>query len=181
MARHNLIAIVGMPGSGKSEAVSVFEKSGYFRVHFGKITCDETLSRGLRLNEANEKKVREELRKKHGMAAIAKLSLPKIRQALKIGNVVIDGLYSWEEYLLLKEKYPQMKTIAIFASHEARYARLARRKVRWHSKKDAISRDKAQLENLATGGPIAMADYTIINEGSVRELGKEINKLLNDL
>jgi len=26
-----------------------------------------------------------------------------------------------------------------------------------------------------------MADYTIINEGSVRELGKEINKLLNDL
>jgi len=36
------------------------------------------------------------------MAAYAILNLPAIDSALKKSNVVIDGLYSWEEYVTLK-------------------------------------------------------------------------------
>jgi len=34
------------------------------------------------------------------MAAYAKLNLPRIDETLQKSNVVLDGLYSWEEYVL---------------------------------------------------------------------------------
>ena len=44
------------------------------------------------------------LRKKYGMGAIAEILKFDIENAYKQGNTVLDGLYSWEEYLILKEK-----------------------------------------------------------------------------
>ena len=49
--------------------------------------------------------VREDLRKIHGMAAYAILNLPKFDELMKIGNVIADGLYSFEEYKILKEHF----------------------------------------------------------------------------
>ena len=48
--------------------------------------------------------MRERLRKELGMGAYAKILLPRIQEYAKKGNVVLDGLYSWEELLILKEK-----------------------------------------------------------------------------
>ncbi len=87
-----VVAIVGMAGSGKSEVAHQFEKSGYVRIRFGDITDAEVKKRGLELNEANERQVREQLRKEHGMAAYAKLNLPRIDKTLKKSDVVVDGL-----------------------------------------------------------------------------------------
>ena len=42
---------------------------------------------------------------------------------------------------------------------------------------EAASRDVAELENTNKGGPIAMADFTIINESSLEDLRKEIEKI----
>ena len=47
------------------------------------------------------------MRKEHGMGAYAILNIPKFDELLKKGNVVGDGLYSWSEYKILKEKYQQ--------------------------------------------------------------------------
>ncbi len=176
-----LIAVVGMPGSGKTEATAYLETQGFTRIRFGDITDEEVARRGLELNEANERNAREELRKEHGMAAYAKLNAPKIDKALKKGNVVLDGLYSWEEYLWLKKKYPNMIVVAIYASPATRYARLGRRKIRTLKHEECAARDAAQLESLHTGGPIAMADYTIINEGTLDKLGAELKRLLKQL
>jgi dephospho-CoA kinase len=43
------------------------------------------------------------------------------------GNVVIDGLYSWAEYKILKEKFNNtMKVVCIHAAPDIRYKRLSR-------------------------------------------------------
>ena len=97
-----VVAIVGMTGAGKSEVARVFEEHGFKKVRFGDITDEELNNRGLEPNEENERRIREELRKKYGMAAYAKLSLPRIDTSLKSSNVVVDGLYSWEEYTLIE-------------------------------------------------------------------------------
>ena len=50
--------------------------------------------------------VREDLRNKLGPAAIAHLALPQITTAHADGiPVIIDGMYSFSEYKLLKEKF----------------------------------------------------------------------------
>src|SRR3989339_837402 len=100
-----VVSIVGMTGSGKSEVAAIFRENGFATVRFGDITDEAVKEQGLPLTEANERQARERLRKEHGMAAYARLNLPRIDAALKKSDVVVDGLYSWEEYVFLKEHY----------------------------------------------------------------------------
>ena len=44
-----------------------------------------------------------------------------------------------------------------------------------------FSKEEGEIENTNKGGPIALADYTIINESSLPDLEKQANKLLASL
>ncbi|MFC1913773.1 AAA family ATPase [Chloroflexota bacterium] len=174
-----IISIVGMPGSGKSEAARIFEEKGFVRVRFGDLTDEEVKKRGLELNEKNERHIRELLRKEHGMAAYAKLNLPRIDSSLKQANVVIDGLYSWEEYTFLNKRYgDDFSVVAVWASPKTRYARLSERVNRKLTPAEAASRDQAEIEKSNKGGPIAMADFTISNDSSLNELRRETERTI---
>ncbi len=177
-----VVAIVGMTGAGKTEVARVFEERGFKKVRFGDITDEELNRRGLDPNEENERRIREGLREKHGMAAYAKLSLLKIDASLKSCNVVIDGLYSWEEYTLLKKRYGErLRVLAVWSSPATRYTRLGHRAKRPLTLEEAASRDKSEIENINKGGPIAMADFTIVNEGSPEQLRRETERILSAL
>lgn len=177
-----IVSIVGMAGAGKSEVARVFEESGFTRVRFGDITDIELKKRGLPLTEANERYVRELLRKEHGMAAYALLNLPRIDAALQQSAVVIDGLYSWEEYICLKNYYGAgFYIVAVWASPKTRYARLLSRPERRLTEAEAVSRDSSEVENLNKGGPIAMADFTIINESTLQNLEKKAREVISRL
>jgi dephospho-CoA kinase len=173
-----VVSIVGMSGAGKSEVSRVFERNGFTRIRFGDLTDEEMKKRGLEPSEENERLVRELLRKEQGMAAYARLNLPRIEQALKSSDVVIDGLYSWEEYTYLKGRYGEnLYLVAVWSSPRTRYTRLSQRSSRRLTLEEATSRDRAELENSNKGGPIAMADFTIINESSLEKLRREAKKL----
>ncbi len=177
-----VVALVGMAGAGKSEVARQFEKNGYSRIRFGDITDIEVKKRGLPLNEANERQVREQLRQEHGMAAYAKLNLPRIDESLKNTNVVVDGLYSWEEFILLKDHYgDKLCLVAVSTSPKTRYHRLAVRKIRPLTSKEAADRDRTEIENINKGGPIALADYTITNESSFKELQEQTQRIIERL
>jgi dephospho-CoA kinase len=177
-----IIALVGMAGSGKSEVARLFEKSGYARVRFGDVTDIEVKKRGLPLNEANERQVREQLRQELGMAAYAKLNLPRIDEALQKSNVIVDGLYSWEEFTLLKDYYGEkLSLVAVSSSPRTRHTRLAVRQIRPLTGKEAAERDRNEIEKINKGGPIALADYTIINESTLEELKEQTQRIIEGL
>jgi dephospho-CoA kinase len=177
-----IVSVVGMAGSGKSEVAKILERNGFLRIRFGDITDAEVRKRRLELNEASERYVREQLRKEHGMAAYAKLSLSEIDSRLKLADVVVDGLYSWEEYILLKSRYGErFVVVAVCASPKIRYERLAKRPMRPLTREEAVSRDIAEIEKTNKGGPIAMADFIIINESSLDDLENNIKKFLASL
>jgi len=177
-----VVSIVGMAGAGKSEVARLFEEAGFARIRFGDITDEEVKKRGLKLNEQNERYIRELLRKEYGMSAYAKLNLAKIDEASKYSNVVLDGLYSWEEYASLKNYYGEdFHVVAVWASPRTRYARLTTRLNRRLTLEEANSRDKAEIENTNKGGPIAMADFTIINESSLENLRRDARKVISSL
>ncbi|MBN1413150.1 MAG: AAA family ATPase [Spirochaetales bacterium] len=186
---NKIFCIVGMCGSGKSIACDVLRDAGWHYIRFGQITIDRLKEQGREITEENEKAMREGLRKKHGMGVFALLSLPKIEEFCKSGPVVVDGLYSWTEYKILKNKFSEnLKTICIHASPEIRYARLAQRKsdandtetrMRRLTEEQAQKRDYSEIENIEKGGPIAMADIMIINEGNLEELKAKMNRLIS--
>jgi dephospho-CoA kinase len=177
-----VVSIVGMTGAGKSEVSRVFEENGFIRIRFGDQTDEEMKKRGLKPSEENERLVRELLRREHGMAAYAELNLPRVETALKSANVVIDGLYSWEEYIYLKGHYGgDLYLVAVWSSPGTRYARLNNRSSRRLTLEEARSRDRAEIVNSNKGGPIAMADFTIINESSVVNLREETKRIISKL
>jgi dephospho-CoA kinase len=174
-----VVAIVGMVGSGKSEVSKIFKNKGFAVVRFGDITDAAIKKQGLSLNEENERPFRERIRKENGMAAYAKLRLPRIDDALKTSSVVVDGLYSWEEYTFLKDYYgDKFIVVAIWAPPDIRYGRLGNRQVRPLTPPQAAGRDRAEIENLNKGGPIAMADFTILNNSSLKDLKKQVEKTI---
>jgi dephospho-CoA kinase len=182
MKSMKVVSIVGMTGAGKSEVSRIFEQNGFIRVRFGDVTDEEIRRRGLKPNEESERLVREMLRQEQGPAAYAELNQPRIEQALKSSDVVIDGLYSWEEYTYLKACYwEDLYLVAVWSSPKTRYARLTTRSSRRLTLEEATSRDRAEIENIAKGGPIAMADFTIINESSLENLKKEAGRIVSSL
>ena len=177
-----VISIVGMAGAGKSEVAKLFEENGFTKIRFGDITDQEIEKRDWEQNEKNERKIRELLRQEQGMAAYAKLNLPTIDSALKHHDVVIDGLYSWEEYTVLNTHYQEdFFVVAVWASPGTRYVRLTARPDRRLPLEEATSRDKAEIENVNKGGPIAMADFTIINDASLDDLKKNAKSTITRL
>ncbi len=182
MSLKYIIALVGMPGTGKSQAALFFQNKNIPIVRFGDLT-DETLKeKGLPSTPENERIVREQLRKELGMAAYAIYAKPKIEEASKANAIVVlDGLYSWEEYAFLKKYFPNLLLIHIFARPEHRYERLAIRKIRPLNHQEAIQRDIFEIENLNKAGPIAMANYVIFNESTVEDLYKKLEELLTKL
>ena len=177
-----VVSIVGLAGAGKSEVARVFEENGFVRVRFGQLTDEELKARGLEPGERNERYIRELLRKEHGMDAYALLNLPRIAEALEASDVVVDGLYSWEEYILLKSYYvDNFYVVAVWASPRTRYRRLVDRRDRALDAGEASSRDIAEIENLNKAGPIAMADFTISNESSPQDLRQETERIISAL
>lgn len=175
--------MAGLPGAGKSTISEMFVQKGFTYIRFGQIVIDEVLKRGLKINEQNERLVREGLRDKHGMAVMAKLNVPKFKKELLNNDVIGDGLYSFEEYKLLKKQFKdRFIVVCVYAPPELRYERLGIRTTdRKITRKDAISRDYAEIENLNKGGPIAMADYTIVNTKDMKYLKKQFEEIYKEI
>jgi len=181
--RPRALALVGMPGAGKTICADYLRGRGYFTLRFGAVVVDEVRRRGWDVNPANERSVREELRERYGMAAMAVISLPKLLEALTRHQcIIIDGLYSFSEYkLLVEELGAPLVLLAIAAPRRLRYQRLSTRPERPLTALEARERDIREIETLEKGGPIAMADYTLVNDGATAELLRQLDSLLVSL
>lgn len=188
---HKIVALVGMTGSGKSLVADYLVAKGWGFARFGQIVLDEVKRRGLEPTEQNERPIREQMRAEHGMAAMAILNLPKFDAILQEKNLVADGLYSWSEYKELKKYYgDRLSVVAIYAPPQTRYERLAKRVLKSDDKElrnrpasieQAQARDFAEIEKIEKGGPIAMADFTIINTRTKKFIYRQIDTLIGKI
>ncbi len=174
-----LLAIVGLPGAGKTEATEyIIKKLGWPKIYFGQAVVDEAARRGTP-GEAGERQVREEFRVKDGMAAMAIANMPKIKSTFQNSGVILESMYSWEEYLELKKEFGEnFKVLGIYASPKTRIERMKIRPFRPLKEEELVSRDYSQIENLHQAGPIARADWAIVNEGSLQELFLKIDEVI---
>lgn len=184
-SRPVLLAIVGMSGTGKSEAAGYLARRlGLTSFYMGGVVLGEVRRLGLAGSPANERRVREQLRRSRGMAAIARLALPHLRGFFKTQRIVLlDGLYSAEELTYLR-RFASEFSVVIIALHtdkHLRYARLGRRAVRPLTAAEVDVRDQAELENLNKAPPIVLADFHVCNNGSARSLHAALGRIVSGL
>lgn len=168
-----------MAGAGKTEAANFFKEKGMKVLRFGSVIDEGLKAEGLSWSPENNAFYREKIRKELGMEAVAIKMMPKIEEALEMGEIItLDGLYSWEEYLYLKNRLSNLFLLCIYAAPSVRYTRLAERKERTWSQKEARQRDISEIEKTNKGGPIALADYLIKNETTKGDLYKELERFM---
>ena len=179
-----ITAIVGLCGTGKSEVAKYIEETFKFKpIYFGGYVLEELKKRNLEINSINEKHVREDLRKKHGLDVIARRAAHTIHSYVTAGsNVIIDGLYSFSEYLYLKEKFgKQLNVLSVHSRKALRYQRLGQREVRPLTPVEVDQRDFSEIKNIEKAGPIAAADFHIINDSDIQDLYKNIDTIMKEI
>lgn len=176
-----IIAIVGMCGTGKSTATDIIKGNYNVNSHyFGQIIFDKMDSMKLPRNSENERTAREAYRQELGELALARVISKKIDN--ETGIIILDGLYSFSEYKFFKEKYiDSFITISLHSNKNIRYDRLSVRESRPLTREEVDSRDFAEIENIEKGGPIAVADYHITNNGSAEELNDQIKLVMAEI
>lgn len=178
-----VIAITGMSGAGKSELANFFRQHSLPVIHGGQLIVDAMLARGLSISADNERKFREDMRAKSGSAIFAEMVVPSIKNALRTSKyVIIDSLYSLGEYKMLKSIFGrEFIVIAVVAPKQLRYQRLEERHGRPLTRSEAEERDISEVENIEKGGPIALADYTIVNDAEPSKMFAEAITILKRL
>lgn len=178
-----ILAFVGMPGSGKGTCSTHLERHYAVPViHFGNMVYEEVQRRGLH-NVEDEREVREDMRRQGGPAVLAQHVAVKIDQLAAADQplVALDGLYSWSEYRYMRDKYAdQLVVIALAADRAERYRRVVERKDghRHYNLEQVQARDIQEIEHLEKGGPIAIADYTLVNNLDQADLIGQLEALL---
>lgn len=186
MANKNIqiIAPTGLAGSGKSTAVEYFTAQGIPKIYFVGIMYAMMREAGIEITWESQQKFREEMRRKEGQDFILKQVIKNIYGLIDAGQkkIVLDGLYTWSEYKLLRHEFPgQVTVIAIVAPKHLRYRRMQKRPERPMQPHEVDTRDWAEIENMAKGGPIAIADYFVINDGTIEELHTGLEAIANDV
>lgn len=179
-----ILAIVGMSGSGKSVAVDYLTSLGYPKVYFGGMILKEMTKRGLEITPENERAFREQIREQEGKDWVVQQAILETKDLIAAGQkrIVLDGVYSWTEYKILKHEFPgELTFIAIVTNKDLRYNRVAKRPERPFDTTAIRERDHSEIENLEKGGPIAAADYYIINNGSIDDLEHQLEAILNEV
>ena len=108
--------------------------------------------------------------------------MPEIEKAHKKGNVVIESMYSWSEYKIVKEKFKDaFEVLCIATDAPLRRERLKVRAFRPMDEATSMARDYSEIENIEKGGPIGIADHYILNNSSKRTFVSHVNKYIDTL
>jgi dephospho-CoA kinase len=174
-----IVAVTGMPGAGKSTAVKGLVALGWKRVVMGDVVRQETKRRGLDVDAKNTGEVMQDIRRRDGDAAVAKLCLKAVEES-GARRVIVDGIRSMAEVEEFR-KTAKVVLVAVHASPHRRYA-LLRERGRGDDPLTYgmfLERDHREL-GVGIGTAIALADEFISNERSTPEaLSKQMAETVN--
>ena len=180
-----IIAFVGLAGGGKTAAVSYLTEKGYPKIYFGGIFYEAMQEAGLTPGDwPVEAKFRTEIRAREGNDFIVKRVIQQAHKLIEAGQhrIILDGLYSWTEYKALKHEFPgELTVVAVVAPKHLRKQRLANRPERPLTSAEVDERDWREIEDVEKGGPIAIADYYVMNDKDLEQLHAQLDKIMAEI
>jgi len=178
-----VIGIVGLPGSGKSEAAAVASDLEMPVVTMGDVIRAACRERGLEITEETMGDVASELREQHGDGAIAARSLPLLESELaEHDTVVVDGIRSRAELTRFRDAFGEaFELVAVEAPFELRLERIRDRgrDSSAEARADLRQRDEREL-GYGMDDALDSADIVVENTGSLEAFRIEIAAILSE-
>ncbi len=176
-----LIAFVGMPASGKSEAAAIAKSLNIPVINMGDVVRKEAARRGLAPTDENIGGTGTALRKEEGMDAISRRCAKNIPRDSPM--VIIDGIRNIEEINYFKKTFgDDFKLIALSTPFDERFERI---KKRYRSddmgSEEELKRRDEREKGWGLNSAIGKADITIENISTIEEFRKQIEKILKEI
>ena len=187
-----IVGVVGKIAAGKTTVAKFFEERGFCRV-----SCSDPLIDLLTHNVSDYSWIPElpekaeptrerliefgkHLKETYGEDILIRLAVDKMRNCKK---VVIDGVRSKGEIEAIKRLGG--KVIYVEARPEIRFERLMRRKASKdkdiRSFEDFKAMDDAEEQLYHTSELKGLADYVIVNEGTLEELREKVEEIIEEV
>ena len=181
-----IIGITGTDGAGKGAAVDyLVRKKGYKHYSSRAEISAEIQKRGLENSRANLREVANDMRKQHGNGVLVSRALEVVRRQ-QAKNAVIESIRAVAEVEVLHHAGGILW--AVDANPEERYRRITGRasasdqvtfeEFMAHEKMEMNDPDPNGMQKAAV---MAAADYTIMNDYSLKALYKEVNTTLQNI
>ena len=176
-----VVAVVGLPGSGKSEAAAVARQLDIPVVTMGDVIRQECRDRGLD-PATHHGSVAKALREENGVGAVAERTIPVVENELTDNDIVlIDGVRSDAELDRFRETFGEdMELIRIDAPDAARAERLELRGRDADETDGGEALEERDRRELAFGMDAAMeqADTVIDNDNSLETFRSRVREYL---
>lgn len=180
-----VIGITGLTGSGKDTVAEYLKTKGFFYSSLSDRIREECTVRGLPIDRDNLIAVGNDLREKFGHDILAKRSMEKLTNE-GIGRAIFVSIRHPKEAEYLKAQ-SGFYLLFVEAPIELRYKRNGQR----GRPEDFVSfekfKEQEERERFGSAAQqqidkvIAMADYTIVNEGTVEELNKQVEEIIKKI
>lgn len=175
-----LIGLTGPNGAGKGEAAKYFVKKSYEYFSLSDEIREELKKNGLEINRDNLIKKGNELRERFGPDILAKRVISKIKD-----KAVIDSIRNPAEIEYFR-KFEDFILICIDAPVLLRFQRVMKRgkKESADNLYEFIKKEQQEMSNRENSQQLLtcmkMADYTVINDGTIEELHRKLEKIIEN-
>jgi dephospho-CoA kinase len=168
-----------MPLSGKTTVADILSENGYTVLDMGEVVRIEMEKQGV--EPGNEGQFVNSLRDKHGMDAIAQLSVPYLEEILQEKErVVITGMRGWNEKKKFEEETDEeIEVLGVWSSRETRKERREERQREEDIQgQNFHKRDLREVKN-GVGKLMALSDYMIKNEEDLDRLEEKVEDVVS--
>lgn len=178
-----IIGVTGTLAAGKDSVSDYLKQRGFFHFSLSDAVRAECDKRGLPKDRDTLVKIANEMRASAGHDILARLAIEAVNES-GADNAVITSIRNPKEVEYLKTQ-PDFIMLAVDAPIELRYERIKKRS----RESDFVDFEKfkkqekiemaggAGKQNLAE--VMFMANYKLINDGTLENLNEKINKILN--
>jgi dephospho-CoA kinase len=176
-----IIAFVGMPASGKSEASRIAAHMNIPVVNMGDVIRAEVLKRELEPNDSNTGMVATDLRNCEGMDVVSRRCISHIRK-MNSEFVVVDGVRGIDEVECFRREFGiGFVLISIYAPIKIRFSRVQKRgrSDDMNSIEELRHRDEREL-GWGMGEAIEASNIEIENNFTLDIFKKNVVEVLNN-
>tara|TARA_Y100000034_G_scaffold44576_1_gene54736 strand:- start:26795 stop:27382 length:588 start_codon:yes stop_codon:yes gene_type:complete len=179
-----IIAVTGMPCSGKKILRMVIEERTIPIIVMSRIVREEMVKKGQVIDNLTLREYATRLRKVYGYDAVAKKCIPHIEKYKDVGVIALDGVRGMKEVDLFKKKYgDDFILIGVHSSPKIRFNRMLKR----CSPSDPQTFDEFEYRERTEfgwglGDAISRSDLMVVNnDKSVDVLKSEFSKVLDKI
>lgn len=177
----NVVAVCGMPGSGKGEFAAVLDQAGIPIVSMGDMIRAEVRQRGLVEEPHVFGQIAAELRAQHGEEVLAVRLCERVDELLEDHPLVlIEGLRGTAEDEVFSQRWGELyRTIAIVADAELRFERIQQRGRSEDGDREAFEARNERERGWGLEDLIEVANDFISNDADLKQFQAKCEGWLN--